>query len=282
VGRSVGALLRSSHPEPAVAVTAVTAALAASAGRSALGVAATAAAVLAGQLSVGWCNDAVDAERDRRSGRRDKPVACDEIGASAVRVAALAALAASLPLSLLSGWRATVVHLVAVLLAWGYDLGWKSTALSVVPYTVAFGLLPAFVTLGLPGAPLPPWWATLAGALLGAGAHFANVLPDLDDDLATGVRGLPHRLGARASAAVAAALLVLASASLVLGPGRGGAPGEPASTPEVLGAAALLAAVVGSGFAFARRPGSRAVFRAALVVALLDVVLLLTRGSVLT
>lgn len=282
MGRSVGALLGSAHPEPAFAVTAVTSALAASAGRSAGGVAATAVAVLAGQLSVGWCNDAVDAERDRRSGRRDKPIARGEIGARTVRAAALAALTASVPLSLLSGWRAAAVHLVAVLLAWGYDLGWKSTALSVVPYTLAFGLLPAFVTLGLPGHPAPPWWATLAGALLGAGAHFANVLPDLDDDLATGVRGLPHRLGARASAAAAAALLVLASVSLVAGPGRGGSPGRPASATLVVAAAALLGVVVGAGFVLARRPGSRAAFRAALVLALLDVVLLLTRGSVLT
>lgn len=282
MGASIGALLRSAHPEPAAAVTVVTAGLAASAGRSVPGVLATAVAVLAGQLSVGWCNDAVDADRDRRIGRADKPVARGEIAARTVRTAALTALVASVPLSLLSGWRATVVHLVAVLLAWGYDLGGKSTPVSVVPYSVAFGLLPAFVTLGLPGAPWPPWWATAAGALLGGGAHFANVLPDLADDLVTGVRGLPHRLGARVSAGTAAVLLVLASAALLLGPGRGGSPAEPASAPVVLAGGALLAAVLGTGFALGRRPGSRAVFRATLLVAVLDVVLLLTRGSALT
>ncbi|MEJ1231435.1 MAG: hypothetical protein WDM88_13540 [Galbitalea sp.] len=31
------------------------------------------------------------------------------------------------------------------------------------------------------------------GGLLGAAGHFANTLPDLDDDATTGVRGLPHR-----------------------------------------------------------------------------------------
>ena len=111
-------------------------------------------------------------------------------------MAAAIALAAVPLLSLLSGWRAAIVHCVAVALAWAYDLGLKATALSVVPYAIAFGLLPVFVVLGLPGAPWPPWWAPVAGALLGAGAHFANALPDLDDDIATGVRGLPHRLGA--------------------------------------------------------------------------------------
>src|SRR4051794_40530102 len=172
-------LLAASHPEPAFAVTLVTTALAASAGRNPGGLVATALAVGAGQLSVGWSNDAIDAERDIRAGRRDKPVATGRIALRTVQVAAGVALVASVPLSLLSGWRATVVHLVAVLLAWGYNLGLKSTPVSVVPYTVAFALLPAFVTLGLPGAPAPPWWAVLAGGLLGAGAHFANVLPDL-------------------------------------------------------------------------------------------------------
>lgn len=289
VGRSRGSgparllspLLRSSHPEPAVLVTLVASALAASAGRSVAGVVATGAAVLTGQLSVGWCNDAVDAERDRRSGRPDKPVARGEIGARAVAVAAGAALAASVPLSLLSGWRATLAHLVAILLAWAYNLGGKATPLSVLPYTIAFGLLPAFVTLGLPGAPGPAWWATAGAALLGAGAHFANVLPDLDDDLATGIRGLPHRLGRTASAALAAGLLVAASAVLLLGPGHFGSSGEAASATSGTVALLVLGGTLGLGFGLARRHGSRAVFRATLVVALLDVVLLLARGSAL-
>ena len=38
-----------------------------------------------------------------------------------------------------------------------------------------------------------------AAAALGSAAHFVNVLPDLADDAATGVHGLPHRLGPLAS-----------------------------------------------------------------------------------
>ena len=60
-----------------------------------------------------------------------------------------------------------------------------------------------------------------AGALLGVGAHLVNVLPDLADDAATGVRGLPHRLGARRSSVLAAAVLVGATVVIVVGaPGR--------------------------------------------------------------
>jgi heme o synthase len=259
-------------------VTAVTAGLAASAGRSAWGVVAAALAVLAGQLSVGWCNDYVDRDRDALAGRRDKPVARGDVSAGSVRMAALIALAAVPLLSLLSGWRAAIVHCVAVAMAWAYDLGLKATALSVVPYAIAFGLLPVFVVLGLPGAPLPPWWAPLAGALLGAGAHFANALPDLADDLATGVRGLPQRLGAKISQLLSIVLLLSASVVLAL------APGLPSSTASaVLVVAALLAAValVIAGAVLGRRPGSRAPFRATMLVALLDVVLLIARGRAL-
>jgi protoheme IX farnesyltransferase len=276
--RQAGLLLAASHPEPALAVTAVTSALAASAGRPAWGVAAVAVAVAAGQLSVGWCNDYVDRERDAVSGRRDKPVGRGDLSPAVAIRAAYVALAAVPLLSLLSGWRATLVHCVAVGLAWAYDLGLKSTLLSVVPYAVAFGLLPVFVALGLPGAPWPPWWAPLAGALLGAGAHFANTLPDLADDLATGVRGLPHRLG-EAGSGVASAVLLLA-ASIVLG----FAPGLPRSASSIALLTLALGAVVAlvaAGAVLGRRPGSRAPFRTTLVVAFVDVALLIARGRAL-
>ena len=69
------ALLRASHPEPTAMVTALTVALAIGTGRSGVGVCLAGAAVLAGQLSVGWHNDWLDAARDTAAGRADKPVA---------------------------------------------------------------------------------------------------------------------------------------------------------------------------------------------------------------
>ena len=50
------------------------------------------AAVLAGQLTIGWGNDLVDAERDRQVGRADKPLAHGELSTAAVRLARKAAL----------------------------------------------------------------------------------------------------------------------------------------------------------------------------------------------
>ncbi|CAM5644301.1 hypothetical protein SCALM49S_04886 [Streptomyces californicus] len=77
-----------------------------------------------------------------------------------------------------------------------YNLRLKATALSWLPYVSGFGLLPAAVTLTLPGQPWPRWWTVAAGALLGLAAHLADTLPDIAADRAAGVTGLPHRLGA--------------------------------------------------------------------------------------
>jgi 4-hydroxybenzoate polyprenyltransferase len=273
------ALLRACHPEPTVAVTLMITALAVTTGRDARGVLWVAAAVLTGQLSIGWLNDALDARRDRAVGRLDKPVATGAVSARTVGIAAAVAAAASVPLSFASGLLAGGVHLVAVAAGWAYDLGLKSSRWSVLPYVVCFALLPVFVVLGLPPGPngvppLPQWWLPLAGALLGAGAHFANVLPDLDDDAATGVRGLPHRLGAAPSRAAAAALMFAATAVLTLA-----APAPPALASAIpLLAIGMLAA----GFHRGRRPGSRAPFRAVMAVAALAVLLLLASGSALS
>ncbi len=197
-----------------------------------------------------------------------------DLPAGTLRVAAVAAGVACVPLSLALGRRAGAAHLAAVGSALAYDLGVKGTALSFAPYAVSFGLLPEVVALASPAGRPARAWAPLAGALLGVGAHLANALPDLEDDLATGVRGLPHRLGRTASGALAAGSLLLATVVLVTGPGRPGRPG--AAT------VALAGAVTATGLVRGRRPGSRAPFLAALVVAGADVALLLTRGARLT
>lgn len=268
---TVRGLVRACHPEPTAAVTAVSAALAAAVGRGPAGTLAVAAAVLAGQLSIGWMNDYLDRDRDVLTARPDKPVAVGTLDPAVVRTAIVVAAVAVVPLSLLSGVLAGSLHLVAVASAWSYNLWLKATPLSVLPYAASFGLLPAFVTAGLPGRPVVGWLVA-AGALLGAGAHFANVLPDIEDDLRTGVRGLPHRLGPAGSRAAAAVLLLAASVVLAVGP-----PGAPAA----LGVGAVLVAVVcGVGaIGLGRRPGSRAAFLGVLVVAAVDVALLLGSGT---
>jgi 4-hydroxybenzoate polyprenyltransferase len=269
------ALLRSSHPEPGGAVTLAMTLLAAGVGHRGWSLAGVAAAVGATQLSVGWVNDWLDADRDRVAGRTDKPVAEGAVSRRTVGVAGLIASLAVPFLGLPFGAAATVCITLVGIFALLYDWPLKSTPFSVVPYLVAFGLLPAFVVVALPGHPAPPAWLVAAGALLGGGAHFANVLPDLADDAATGVRGLPHRLGAAGSQIAAASLLLAATLTLVLGP---------AGPPSWAGLAAAAAAVVvlPLGWYATRRAKGRpvAMFRAVIAVALIDVLLLIVSGRV--
>lgn len=252
------ALLGATHPGPALAVTAVAGLLAAADGAAPARVALVAAAVLAGQLSIGWSNDLLDLARDREVGRLDKPLATGDVGARTVRVACAVAVVLVVALSLACGVLAGVVHLACVACGWTYNLGLKATAWSWLPYALAFGGLPVFVSLAA-GAD-PAWWAGAAGALLGVGAHLVNTLPDLDDDRATGVLGLPHRIGPGPTRVLAVALLLATSVLLTVA-----APGL--TTPGR--AVVLVAAVVLSTVAL--RAGGRRPFQAVVVLAVVDV-----------
>lgn len=282
-GARLGAgLLGASHPLPTAAVTALATAVAAAAGRSLSGCVLVAAAVLTGQLSIGWSNDLLDRGRDRVAGRRDKPLATGALGARPVAVACAVAVACCVPLSFASGWRAGTVHVVAVAGGWAYNLGVKRTALSPLPFAVSFALLTAFVTLGLPGGPWPAWWALAAGALLGLGAHFLNVVPDVDDDLAAGIRGLPQRLGAGRSAVTGASLLAAASALVVLGPGGPVPLWGWLGLGVAVGAAAWSGAVGTVDAPNGVRRAGRSPFLLAVVTAAVTVALLVGRGGTLT
>lgn len=174
------------------------------------------AAILVGQASIGWANDYVDAGRDRLVGRRDKPVATGAVAADVVGRCACAALVVDVPLSLAVGWRPGAAHLVAVGSAWLYDLRLKQTLVSWLPYAVSFGLLPVIIATALPGHPRPQAAVVAAGSCLGIGAHFANTVGDAADDARTGVRGLPQRLGPKASIVIAAVFIAAAAGLLVI------------------------------------------------------------------
>lgn len=262
-------LLRACHPGPTVAVT-VLAALLALTARTGWGDGLlVTAAVLAGQLTIGWSNDLLDADRDRAAGRADKPVAAGSVARGSLRAVLAVALVAVLVLSALTGWRAAAVHLVLVVgSGWAYNLGLKSTVWSWVPYAVAFGSLPAVVWLAAgPGWSLPPAWMMLVGAVLGVGAHLLNVLPDLADDALTGVRGLPHRLGERAVRVLAPLLLLTGALLVVLAPG---------GQVPVWGWAALILSVALAAVAWATRGSTP--FVAAMLLAVVNVAGLVLRG----
>lgn len=267
-------LLLSTHPGPGVAVTVVAVVLGIGTGLEPWRIALLGVAVLCNQWSVGLSNDWIDAKRDAAVGRQDKPIARGWISAAAVRNAAFWTGVAAILLTLPLGLVATLAHTVFILSAWGYNLGLKSTPFSVLPYVVSFGLLPAIVTLARPMPAMAAGWAITLGALLGVAAHFANVLPDLDDDHATGVRGLPHILGRKPSGI--ATYLVLAAASVVamLGPGT-------------IGWLQIAGLIIGIGIAITgialvfTRPPSRLLFQLIIAAALVNVLELALAGQAL-
>lgn len=272
----IRSLVASCHPVPTAAVTALAAGLAVLAGLPALTAILVVLAVLTGQLAIGWSNDAIDARRDQVAGRTDKPVARGALGVRTVAVAAVVATVGCLVFSVLLGPAGAVASLAVLVSGLVYNAGAKATALSVVPYLVAFGALPAVATLAADPPRWPPAWAMIAGAVLGASAHLANVLPDLADDAATGVRGLPHRLGARRTAIACPVLLFAGSVAVLFGPVAAGAASATLwrwVAVVVLAGVAAAAAAVG-----ARRPTSRALFLLVLVVAAADLALFALSG----
>ncbi|MDM4761782.1 UbiA family prenyltransferase [Galbitalea sp. SE-J8] len=269
--RTAIALARSSHPGPAIAVTVVAVLLAAGVGATGGRVALVGAVMLLDQVSVGLANDWIDAPRDAAVGRTDKPVARGEVSRRLAAGWAFGTAAASVLLSVPLGAAFVAVHAIVLLSAWGYDLGLKRTPASVLPFVVSFGLLPSLATTALTPPQLAPAWAFVAGASLGIAAHVANVLPDLAADAATGVRGMPHRIGRRTSIVVIAVATIAGAAAVALG-ARG--PALVLGGPAALIGVAIL--VLGL-----RRPPTRALFRLVIAAAIVDVSLLVLSGGAL-
>jgi 4-hydroxybenzoate polyprenyltransferase len=266
-------LLGAAHPVPALAVSAMITALAWQAAGLSWPLLAAAGAALAGQLSIGWSNDAVDAERDASLGRTDKPIVTGMIGVRAVWAAALGALASTLLLAALAGPRTAAINAVMMAAGWTYNLGLKATPASGLMYVIGFGLVPAFAASVAAGSPAPGAAVSAAAALLGLGGHFANALPDLAGDRRTGVAGLPQRVaarwGERAAALTATTLLLAASALLVV-----------AAERRAVALLGLLAA--GTIAVFGARGTGRVLFRSAIAIAATDVLVLLVAGVALT
>lgn len=271
----VRALFMASHPGPSLAITAMATVLAAEAAPSGFGPVLVAPAMLAGQLSVGWSNDASDAARDIAAGRTDKPVARGEISVRSLWVAAVASVVAALAMSASISLLTMGINALLIGAGWAYNLGLKSTPWSGVMYLLGFGPLPAYAASTLPGQPAPRFWVCVAAALVGLGAHFVNVLPDLAADLRSGVRGLPQLVAARwgpgAARAVALVLLLSASALLV----AEASPARRWIAVAGLGLSCLLAVAgaVGTG---------RTPFRAALAIAGADVAVFALGADALT
>lgn len=242
-------------------VTVLSLALGVAAGVEAVPLGLLVAAVFAGQVSVGLSNDAIDAARDAAVGRTDKPIAGGRVTAGRALAVAVGAVVVALGLSLPVGPGLVAAHAIALASAWAYNAKLKSTPLSIAPFLLSFGLFPSFATLSTATPALAAPWATVAGAALGAAVHLTNVVRDLDDDRRTGVRGLPHRLGARASVLLAAVGIVVGAVAVLLG-----------AEATVLGIpffVAVVSVALATVVLVLVRPPGRAVFQLTMLAALL-------------
>ncbi len=285
--RQVADLAGSTHPGPTIVVTAVALALGAAVGLDAGRLGILTLSVLLGQLSIGLSNDATDAGRDAQTGRTDKPLARPGAPVRTAMGLAVGAALLALATSAVLGTALALAHAVFLVCAWAYNLRLKATVWSAACFLVGFGVFPSLAPLALAEPRVAPAWAWVVGAALGLAVHFSNVLPDIDDDLRTGVRGLPHRIGRRASACVAFGALLVGAVAAMAGPALSRS-AEVEAGDAVGAAAPELAAVVAGGIVIAiaifglvvslRGAPTRLAFRLVMIAALVLAVQLVVTG----
>jgi len=153
-------------------------------------------ATAAGQASIGWVNDYVDAKTDIALKRAHKPSVRYVLKPEALRIPILIALLVSLPFSFLAaGWIGGSAHILAVASAQIYNLFLSRTVWSWLPYAVSFSLLTVFLTQSSSNDLWPSWQIVVIAACVGVSAHILNALPDMELNKRAQLGGLVVTLG---------------------------------------------------------------------------------------
>jgi 4-hydroxybenzoate polyprenyltransferase len=171
--------------------------------------------VFTGQLVVGWSNDLYDYEDDLRHQRTNKPLVSGLITKDYLHNWLRFMVPFSFFVNLIGplGIKGGLVYMLGIACGVGYNLYFKFSLLSPLPYAIAFAALPSSVAISKEIT--PPTWMWLGGALFGMAAHFINVIKDMKEDHVSGINGLPQRLGTKGSIFTAIILVVLGIATLV-------------------------------------------------------------------
>jgi 4-hydroxybenzoate polyprenyltransferase len=172
--------------------------------------------VFTGQLIVGWSNDLYDFDDDLKHQRGKKPLVSGLITKQYLQKWLRFMVPFSFVANLLSplGMKGGLVYMLGIACGVAYNFYFKFSILSPLPYAIAFAALPSSVVISKDLN--PPLWMLLGGALFGTAAHFINVLKDMKEDQASGIKGLPQRLGQTKSIAVAAVLIALGIVNLII------------------------------------------------------------------
>ena len=171
--------------------------------------------VSSGQLVLGWSNDLYDLEDDLKHERSKKPLVSGLITKQYLQKWLRFMVPFSFVANLLGplGIKGGLVYMLGIACGVAYNFYFKFNMLSPLPYAIAFAALPSSVAISKDIK--PPIWMLLGGALFGLAAHFINVIKDMDEDQASGIKGLPQRLGKAKSIAVAILLILLGIAAVL-------------------------------------------------------------------
>lgn len=172
--------------------------------------------VFTGQLVVGWSNDLYDFDDDLKHQRSKKPLVSGLITKQYLQKWLRFMVPFSFVANLLGplGIKGGSVYMLGIACGVAYNFYFKFSILSPLPYAIAFAALPSSVAISKDLN--PPMWMLLGGALFGMAAHFINVIKDMDQDQASGIKGLPQRLGKVKSIAAAAVLIALGMLALLI------------------------------------------------------------------
>jgi 4-hydroxybenzoate polyprenyltransferase len=171
--------------------------------------------VFTGQLVVGWSNDLYDFDDDLKHQRAKKPLVSGLITKQFLIKWLRFMVPFSFVVNLLGplGINGGLVYMLGIACGVAYNFYFKFSILSPLPYAIALAALPSSVAISKDIN--PPKWMIFGGALFGMAAHFINVIKDMDEDQASGIKGLPQRLGKTKSIAAAAVLIALGITTLI-------------------------------------------------------------------
>ena len=172
--------------------------------------------VFTGQLVVGWSNDLYDFDDDLKHQRTKKPLVSGLITKQYLQKWLRFMLPFSFVANLLGplGIKGGSVYMLGIACGVAYNFYFKFNFLSPLPFAIAFAALPSSVVISKDLN--PPVWMLLGGALFGMAAHFINVIKDMDQDQASGIKGMPQQLGKTKSITAAVVLIALGISALVL------------------------------------------------------------------
>jgi 4-hydroxybenzoate polyprenyltransferase len=165
---------------------------------------------------VGWSNDLYDFDDELKHQRNNKPLVSGLITKQYLQKWLRFMLPFSFIANLLGplGIKGGLVYMLGIACGVAYNFYFKFNVLSPLPYAIAFAALPSSVAISKDLN--PPLWMLFGGALFGMAAHFVNVLKDMDQDKASGIKGLPQQLGKTKSIAAAVVLISLGITALVV------------------------------------------------------------------